>query len=80
MVSVLTRPPISNKLVLWLFMLYRSDTWIMTQHIGRFLGRFHHRVDRKLMGRQYRRVQDVVWVYPSLYDALEEAGLQEMET
>ena len=34
------------------FMLYRLETWFITPHIGRFLGRFHHRVDRRLTGRQ----------------------------
>ena len=26
--------------------LYGLDTWVMTPHIGRYLGRFHHRVAR----------------------------------
>ena len=49
----------------------------MTPRIGRVLGIFHHRVERKLMGRQPQRGQDGVWVYPPL---LEDAGFQEVET
>ena len=33
-------------------MLYGSETWVMTPHIGRVLGIFHHRVDRRITGRQ----------------------------
>ena len=36
----------------------------MTPRIGRDLDGFHHRVARRLMGRQSRRVRDGVWFYP----------------
>ena len=29
-------------------MLYRSETWVMTPHIRRVLGRFHHRMTIRL--------------------------------
>ena len=61
-------------------MLYRLETWVMTLLIGRVLGGFRHRVAHRLMGRQYRRGNDVGWVYPPLEDAMTEAGLQEVET
>ena len=48
--------------------------------IGRVLGRFHHRVSRRLMRRQYWRVRYIVWVYPPPYDVMSEAGFQEVET
>ena len=34
------------------FMLYGSETWVVTYCIGRVLGRLHHRVTRRLTGRQ----------------------------
>ena len=43
-------------------MLYKSDTWVKTPHIGRVLGGFHHRVARRMTGRQPWRGRDVVWV------------------
>ena len=52
----------------------------MTPHIGRVLGRYHHRVACRLAGRQPRRGREGVWTYPLLEDAMEEAGLKEVET
>ena len=46
----------------------------------RVLGRLHHRVDRRLMGWQPRKGQDIGCFYPPLEDAMAEAGLQELET
>ena len=61
-------------------MIYGSETCIMTTHIGRVLGGFHHRVARRLTRRQYRRGQDYGWVYPQLEYAMAEAILLEVET
>ena len=47
-------------------MLYWSEKWVMTPHIGRVLRRFHHSVAHKLTGRQPWRGQDGGWVYPTL--------------
>ena len=52
----------------------------MTPHIGRFWGVFHHRVARKLTGRQNQRGRYGGWAYPLLEDAMAEAGLQEVDT
>ena len=60
--------------------LYGSETWVTTPHIGRVLGGFHHRVAHRLKGKQPRQGRDSVWVYPLLEDAMEEAGLQEVKT
>ena len=51
----------------------------MALRIGNVLGGFHHRMARKLKGRQPQRRKDGVWVYPPLEDAMAEAGLQEVE-
>ena len=61
-------------------LLYGSDIWVMTPRIRRLLGGFHHRVARRLTGRKYQISKNGVWVYPPLEDAMEEAGLQEVET
>ena len=34
------------------FMLYGSETWVVTYCIGGVLGRLHHRVTQRLTGRQ----------------------------
>ena len=61
-------------------MLYGSETWVMTPCIGRVLGGFHHRVDRRLRGRQPRIGQGGGWVYLPLEEEMSEAGLNEVET
>ena len=66
--------------VVHLVMLYRSDTWVMTPHIGRVWGISHHRVSHRLTGRQTWKGRDGLWVYLPLEDAMAEAGLQEVET
>ena len=62
------------------FMIYRLDMWVMTMHIGRVFGGFHHRMSHRLMGRQPQRGRDGRWVYPPTEEALEEEVLKEMET
>ena len=41
-------------------MLYGSETWVVTPRIGRVLGVFRHRVDRRLRGIQPWRGRDVL--------------------
>ena len=43
-------------------LLYGLETWVMLPHIGRTLGVFHHRVVRRLTGRQPRRGLEGSWV------------------
>ena len=38
--------------VVQLVLLYMSDTWVLTPHMKRVLGKFHQRVARRLTGRQ----------------------------
>ena len=59
--------------VVQLVMLYRSETWVMTSHIGKVLGEFHQWVACNLTGRQPQRGRYGVWVYLLLEDAMEEA-------
>ena len=56
-------------------LLYGSETWVLTPLMQRVLGRFHHRVSRRLTERQPRKGQDGGWVYPLLEDAMVEAVL-----
>ena len=60
--------------------LYGSETWVLIPRMQRVLGGFHHRVDRRLTGRQPQKGQDRGCVYPPLEDAMAGAGLQEVET
>ena len=48
--------------------------------IGRLLGGFHHKVARRMTGKQPRLGRDSLWIYPPLEEAIAEAGLQELET
>ena len=56
-------------------MMYGSETWVMTPHIGIILGGFQDRVALRLTGRQPWRGRDGVWVYPPLEDTTVEVGL-----
>ena len=52
----------------------------MKTRIGRVLVGFYHRVACRLTGQKPFRGRDGRWVYPPLTEAMEEAGLQEVET
>ena len=45
-------------------MIYGSDIWVTKPRIRRVLGGLHHRVARRLTGRQPRIEWDSGWVYP----------------
>ena len=66
--------------VVLLLLLFGSETWVLTPHMEKVLGGFHHTVDRRLIGRQPRKGQDGGWVYPLMEDVMAEVGLQEVET
>ena len=61
-------------------LLYGLETWVMYPHIGRILGSFHHRVARRLMGRQPWMGLEGRCMYTPLAKMMTEAGLQDMET
>ena len=61
-------------------LIYRSETWVLTPRMKRALGGFHHRVERRLKGRQPQKEQDRGWVYPALEYAMVEACFQEVDT
>ena len=45
-------------------LLFELETWLMIPRIRRVLGRFHHRLACRLMGRKPRKESDGVWIYP----------------
>ena len=57
------------------FMLYRSDTWVLTPRMKRVPDGFHHRVARRLAGRQPWRGRDGGLFYPLMEYAMAEAVL-----
>ena len=56
-------------------MIYGSETWVMTPHMKRVLGGFHHRVARRMMGQKPQKGRGGGWVFPLLEYAMVEAGL-----
>ena len=64
--------------VVQVVMLYRLEMGVTTMHIGRVLGVSHHRVARRLTGRQPQRGRVGGWVYPLLEEAMAEEGFQEV--
>ena len=47
-------------------LLFDTETWVVTPHIGRLLGGVHRRVGRYITGNQLRKISDKSWYYPSL--------------
>ena len=45
-------------------LIFGSETWVETPHIGRMLGRFHHRMACLLTVKQPRRQHNGSWDYP----------------
>jgi hypothetical protein len=57
-------------------LLYGSETWVVTPAVLKVLNSFHHRVARKLSGKQPRFIHsEDRWFYPPLEEALEATGL-----
>ena len=60
-------------------LLFSSDTWLSTLHMGRVLGGFQEQVMRRLAGWILRRKPDGRWTYTLAATEREEAGFQIME-
>ena len=54
--------------------------WDMSPRIEINTEGFHHQVVWKMDGCMSQRNLDGTWTYPSLEDAMSEAGIQEVET
>ena len=57
-------------------LLFGAETWVLTPTIERDLENFHHRAVRRITGRQPQRRGDGKWTYPSLKEAIREAGFE----
>ena len=61
-------------------LLYGSETWVMTPHIGSDLDGLQYRVYHRMTVWQPRRGVDGRWRQPLLAEAMRESGLKEVET
>ena len=68
------------KVAVQAILLFGSEIWFMTPWIGRTLGGFHHRVDLRLEGMQFKRDTEVRWEYRPLELAMASVGLDEVDT
>ena len=55
-------------------LLFGAETWVLIPSMERALDIFHHRVARRLTGRQPRIQGGGSWDYPPLEEAMGEAG------
>ena len=60
-------------------LLFGSETWVVTPHMGTALGGFQTQVDRRLMGHLSWRTKDRTCKYTSAAVAREAAGFLAME-
>ena len=63
------------KEVVQVVMLYGSEIWVITDVMMKVLEGFHHRIDKRIMGKTVRKVGAEVWECPPMEDALETVGL-----
>ena len=61
-------------------LLFRAETWVIKRKMESALDAFWGSVARKLTGRQPRRGRDRRWFYPSLAEAMKEAGIVRIRT
>ena len=43
------------------FIIFWFETWVMIPHTGKIMGGLQHRVDRQLMRKKLRQLQDKSW-------------------
>lgn len=63
------------KTVVMSVLLYGAETWTLTQRQTQMLASFHNRCARNITGRGAYEQEDGTWVWPSLTETLEMAGL-----
>ena len=66
--------------VFLVILLFGSNTWVVTPRMSLILGIFQQRVARRLSGIQLKILTYGSWEYPLTKGALQEAGLETMET
>ena len=55
-------------------LLFREETWVLTQMMEKALDSFQYRVVRRLIGKHPRQLTDGSWDYPPLAEALWGSG------
>ena len=68
------------KAVVQQMLLFGVETWVVSPMMEQALSAFLHGAARRLTGRQPRRGRDGKWHYPSLEEAMKEAGLTDVRT
>ena len=64
-----------NKAVAQSVLLYGSKIWVVTREMIKFLTAFYHRAVRRITGIMEKRGAGGEWEYPSVYEAMDSAGL-----
>ena len=64
------------KVVAQAVLLFGAETWLLTLRMERDLDIFQHRVVQQITGRKPRRWGDGSWEYPTLAEAMGEAGFK----
>ena len=64
------------KAVAQAMLLFRAETWVLTQNTERDLESLQHRVAKRITEKQPRRRTDGIWEYPPLAEAMGEAGFE----
>ena len=68
------------KAVVQVTLLLVAESWVVSPHIGRTLGRFHHRLDLWMVKMQLPRDSVGRWIYLPLEEAMKTVGMEEVET
>ena len=63
------------KTVVKAVLLYRRDSWVVTEVMLEVLEGFHHRVSWRIAGKSDRQVGEEGWGWSSVVEALEAAGM-----
>ena len=61
-------------------LLFGAETWVVSPMMELALSAFIHGAARRLTGRQPRKGRDGKWHYPSLEEAMKEAGITDVRT
>ena len=68
------------KAVVQQVLLFGAETWVVSPMMERALSAFIHGSERRITSRQPRKGRDRKWYYPSLEEAMKEAGLTDVCT
>ena len=65
--------------VVQVILLFGLETWVVTLHIKRLWGGFHHRVARRISGNMPWWRTEGTWKYSPLVGAMRASGLKEIK-